>query len=480
MSKTYRPFEPDQLLLLPPSLADWLPESHPVFFLRDVLQTIDLTPIMSVYEEEERGYPPYHPKMMVGLLFYGYTHGIFSSRKLARHCVEDVAFRVLTANNQPDFRTISDFRKRHVPELEHLYAEILKLCEAAGIVEYGIIALDGTKFKANASKHKAMSYGRMKTDIKRLKREIEYLLKEAEKTDAREDREFGSDKRGDELPPELARREGRLAKIRAAKWALEEEARQEAAAEEAKNKSKAKAQSREPHSLPPPPPIKEVPRAKVPLEKDPKTGELHIAEKAQRNFTDPDSRIMPYQKTFLQGFNTELAVDSKYQVVVARTFTNAPNDDGQMPPLVSRLPRKPTVLLADAAYSKEEDLAFLESQQDIDAYVACGRDKHHRATPDGLPPPSPRGPLPAGLSRKERMQRKVRTKKGRELYALRKVIAEGAIGQIKQAMGFRSFSMRGEEKCDGELWFVLACHNLRRLFAACRERPARRRVLATS
>jgi transposase len=275
MGKTFRRFEPDQLFLLPPSLTDWLPEDHQVFFLRDVLDTIDLTPITSVYEEEERGYPPYHPKMMIGLLFYGYTNGIFSSRKLARHCLEDVSFRVLTANNQPDFRTISEFRRRHLDALEHLYVEILRLCEEAGIVKYGHISLDGTKIKANASKHKAMSYGWMKTDIKRLKREIARLLVDAEKTDAREDRKYGPDKRGDELPAELALRETRLTKLRAAKWALEEEARQEAQQEKAKKRNK----SKEPPTGPP--------MAKIKTEKGLTQDKPRVADSAQRNFTDP-------------------------------------------------------------------------------------------------------------------------------------------------------------------------------------------------
>ena len=225
MSKTYRPYEPDQMFLLPPSLIEWLPKDHLVFFVRDVLDKIDLSPILSVYEQEERGNPPYHPKVVTGILLYGYCNGITSSRKLAQRCQEDVAFRVLAANNGPDFRTISDFRKRHLEALQHLFVEILNLCQKAGLVKFGHLSLDGTKVKANASKHKAMSYGRMKQDISRLEQEIARLLKDADKTDRREDKKYGADKRGDELPEELARRETRLAKILEAKRALEEEAK---------------------------------------------------------------------------------------------------------------------------------------------------------------------------------------------------------------------------------------------------------------
>ena len=203
MAKTYRRYEPDQMFLMPPSLSDWLPASHMVYFIREILDTIDLAPITSVYENEERGYPPYNPTMMTGILLYGYCNGITSSRKLARHCEEDVAFRVLAANNQPDHRTISDFRKIHLSSLEHLFVQVLQLCRKAGLVKFGHISLDGTKIKANASKHKAMSYGRMNKDITRLKSEISALLHQAEETDTREDQQYGHDKRGDELPEEL-------------------------------------------------------------------------------------------------------------------------------------------------------------------------------------------------------------------------------------------------------------------------------------
>lgn len=455
MSKTYRPYEPEQMFLMPPSLVDWLPKEHLVFFVKEVLETIDLSPITEVYEREERGYPPYHPKMMTGVLLYGYCHGITSSRKLGRHCQEDVAFRVLAANNAPDHRTISDFRKRHLEALEHLFVEILSLCRKAGLVKFGHVSLDGTKIKANASKHKAMSYGRMKQDSERLKQEISRMLKEAEKVDRREDKKYGRDKRGDELPEELARRESRLAKIQEAKRALEEEAR--------KNN-----QDKDDH-----PKSSGGPMAKIKTEPDPKTGKEVVSDSAQRNFTDPDSRIMPYQKTFVQGYNVQLAVDKPHQIIVATDVSNTPTDDAQLPYMLTRLGKKPKLFSADAGYGAEKNLKHLKRKR-INAFVAVGREKH------GAPQDrAPRGRIPRGLTQRQRMARKLQTAKGKRTYALRKVIVEPVIGQIKQAIGFRQFSLRGHPKVRAEWFLVAAVHNLRKLFTACKENPKRRLLLAT-
>lgn len=454
MSKTYRPYEPDQMFLLPPSLIEWLPKDHLVFFVRDVLDKIDLSPIMSVYEQEERGFPPYHPKVMTGILLYGYCTGITSSRKLAQRCQEDVAFRVLAANNGPDFRTISDFRKRHLEALQHLFVEILNLCQKAGLVKFGHLSLDGTKVKANASKHKAMSYGRMKQDISRLEQEIAQLLKEADKTDRREDKKYGADKRGDELPEELARRETRLAKIIEAKRALEEEAK--------RNKD----DNDTPASGPP--------MAKVKSVKDGKSGKETPPDAAQRNFTDPDSRIMPYQKTFIQAYNAQVVVDSEHQIIVATDVTNSPKDDTQLKYMVTGLPRKPKVFTADAGYASKENIAYLKKRK-IDAYIACGREKH-----GVFNEPLPRGRIPDGLTMQQRMRRKVRTLKGRRLYARRKAIVEPVIGQIKHATGFRQFRLRGHPKVRAEWFLVSAGHNLKKLFRAILQEPDRRELaLAT-
>ena len=461
MSKTYRPYEPDQLFLMPPSLSEWLPADHMVYFVREVLDTIDLSPVSCVYEDEERGYPPYHPKVMTGIVLYGYCHGITSSRKLARHCQEDIAFRVLAANNQPDFRTISDFRKLHLRALEHLFVEVLRLCQKAGLVKFGHISLDGTKIKATASKHKAMSYGRMKQEIVHLEQEIAQLLHQAEETDTREDRQYGKDKRGDELPEELARRQTRLARIKEAKRALEQEAKEQAEGDE----------------KPKPTSDEELPMAKVKTERDPQTGKERIAAKAQRNFTDPDSRIMPYQKTFIQGYNAQIAVDGAHQIIVATDLTNSPTDDVLLPYMVAHLPKKPKVFTADAGYSRtDENIKYLRRKKSIDAYVAIGREKHNQSIESRTAGP-PRGRIPADLTIKERMKRKLSTKKGRRLYARRKCIAEPPIGQIKQVQGFRQFSLRGYVKARAEWFLVTATHNLRKLFKACNEKPKRRSLV---
>ena len=447
MSKKFRAYEPDQMLLLPPSLLEWLPKDHLVFFLRDVLETIDLGPITQVYEDELRGNPPYHPTMLTGVLLYGYSTGIFSSRKLEKHCVEDVAFRVLAANNTPDHRTISDFRKLHLEALKHIFTGVLHLCGKAGLVKFGHISLDGTKIKANASKHKAMSYGRMKKDIKRLEQEIAQLLDEADQTDEREDRLYGKDKRGDELPEELARRDTRLAKIREAKRALEAEARER----------------RDDEGAPP--------QAKIKSEKDPQTGKQRIADDAQRNFTDPESRIMPYQKTYVQAYNAQLAVDKEHQIIVATDLGNAVTDDLYLEHMLKQLPKRPDVFTADAGYGKEHCLKSVRRRH-INAYVAVGRERH--GPPDTA---SIRGRIPKGLTLVERMQRKLSTVKGRRMYASRKSITEPVIGQIKNVMGFRQFSLRGQNQARNEWYLVTAVHNLRKLFTACKADPRRRRLL---
>ena len=456
MSKTYRAYEPDQMFLLPPSLTEWLPKNHLVFFLREVLDEMNLTPISKVYEQEERGYPPYHPKVMTGILLYGYCQGITSSRKLARRCEEDVAFRVLAANNQPDHRTIGEFRKRHYEALHHLFVESLRLCREAGLVKFGHIALDGTKMKANASKHKAMSYGRMKQDITRLEHEIVHLLDQAEETDAREDELYGKDKRGDELPEELTRRETRLARIKEAKRALEEEAK--------KNDT---------NNPPTPPSACAMPMAKVKTEKDPATGAMRVADSSQRNFTDPESRIMPYQKTFVQGYTAQLAVDSAHQVIVATELSNYTKDDTTLPHMITLLPKKPSVLTADAGYATEENITYLKKKR-IDAYIAIGKEKH--GPPSDAPP---RGRIPQGLTIKERMARKLRTKKGKALYARRKTIVEPVIGQIKHVQGIRGFSLRGYHKSRAEWFLIAASHNLRKLFRAWVEQPEGGNLWAT-
>lgn len=446
MSKTYRPYEPDQILLLPPSLQDWLPARHLARFVSDIVETsLDLSAITSVYESEERGQPPYHPVMMVKVLIYAYCVGLPSSRKIARGVIEDVALRFLAANNAPNFRTIADFRKEHLPALKGLFVQVLRLCQKAGMVKLGHIALDGTKMKANASKHKAMSYERMNKEEARLAAEVDALLKQAAEIDEQEDAEYGRDKSGDELPEELAFREGRLKKIREAKEALEREAREEAEAK--KREAEAERENRDPRGR--------KPNAPDPTPKD----------KAQKNFTDPESRIMPSsgdKGSFVQGYNCQAAVDEKSQIIVAADVVQQTNDSKQAKPMFEQVKANvgalPCRASLDAGYFSDDNVRELEGMG-VEAFIPPQRQKHGQS-----PPSTPRGRMPKGLSTKDRMVRKLLTKRGKAIYAKRKGIVEPVFGQTKQGRGFRQFLLRGLAKVKGEWSLICTTHNLLKLW----------------
>jgi transposase len=427
MAKTFRPYDPDQLLLMPPALADWVPEDHLARFVSDVVDTLDLTAIEDAYIEE-RGYPPYHPQMMVKVLLYGYCTGVYSSRKLARQLTDSVAFRFLAAGNQPDFRTVSEFRRRHGAALAGLFQQVLRLCRRAGLVTLGQVAVDGTKIKANASKHKAMSYRRMQETEAALAAEVAALLRRAEAADQDEDARYGADQRGDELPAELARRESRLAKIREAKAALEAEAR-----------AQAQAAGKPPDAARP-------------------------SDTAQRNFTDPESKIQKTTDGFIQGYNAQVAVDATAQVIVAQHVTAASPDVEQLPPivqaLVQGLHRRPQVVLADAGYWSEANVVALHARG-IEPLIATGRRTHSDPGPV-----VPRGRPPAGLTVKERMARLLATLRGAALYARRKAIVEPPFGQIKHARGFRQFLRRGRRAVGEEWALICTSHNLLKLYGA--------------
>jgi transposase len=429
MGKTYRTYLPEQDLLLPPSLSDWLPEDHLAYFVSDVVEQLDLSAIESVYEEEERGQPPYHPRMMTKILIYGYCVGVFSSRRIQKKLSEDVGFRVLAAGNEPDFRTISDFRKLHLEGLQGLFDQVLQIALQAGTMKLGRVVLDGSKVKANASKHKAMSYGRMREEEKRLKEEVKRILKQAEATDAEEDTRYGRDRAGDELPAELARRETRLKRIQEAKRALEERAK-----EEAKSKGK--------------PEEKATPKAKM-----------------QYNFTDPESRIMPGADGFVQAYNAQIAVEPDFQLIVGQNVTQATNDKQQLVPAVEAIKeqagQKPQEVLTDSGYCSEANLKYLEKKK-IEGFVATDRESYRDREE-----PGPRGPLPQGATRVDHMRRKLQTKMGAAIYSRRKTIVEPVFGQIKQARGFRQFLLRGLEKVQGEWAMICLTHNILKLHRLC-------------
>jgi len=443
MSKTYRPWNPNQQYLLPPSVQDWLPENELVYFLLDTVNELDISAITQKYEQEKRGFPPYHPRMMVALLIYAYCRGIFSSRKIMQACQERLTFKVIVGEDIPDFRTISDFRKLHLKELQQLFVQVLQLCQEAGLVKLGHIALDGTKIKANASRHKAMSYGRMLTEQKRLKEEIKQLLEKAEAIDEQEDNKYGPDRRGDELPEELARRESRLKRIQKAKKALEAKAK--AAAQQArrereqgfKNDDKPKC-GRKRRA------ISEVP-----------------ADNKQYNFTDPESSIMKANnRGWDQCGNAQAAVDSKKQIIVACDVSNESNDKQQFEPMLEEAQdnvgreRNIKSASADSGYYSESNVEYGQDKK-IDVYIATGKIKHNAPVVK-----APRGRIQKNLTVKEKMARKLRTKKGRETYSKRKSIVEPVFGQIKRARGFVQFSLRGLEKMRGEWALVCLTHNV--------------------
>jgi transposase len=429
MAKTFRTYLPEQNLLLPASLREWLPDDHLSYFVSDVVDQLDLSAIESVYEEEDRGQPPYHPRMMTKILLYGYCVGVFSSRKIQKRLVEDVAFRVLAAGNQPDFRTIADFRKLHLKALGELFQQMLRLTLETGTMKLGRVALDGSKVKGNASKHKTMSYGRTKETEKRLREEVRKLLNQAEAADKEEDSRYGRDRRDDELSEELQRRETRIARIREAKQALEERAR-----EQAKSEGK-------------------------------DAEEAQPTKKAQYNFTDPESRILKGPDGFVQGYNTQIGVEPVFQLIVGQRVTQAANDKQQMVPLIEAIEeqsgQKPEGVLADNGYCSDENLKYLARKR-MEGFVATGKQKHGERRE-----PCKRGPLPREASRVERMARKLETKVGAAVYATRKFIVEPVFGQIKQARGFRQFLLRGIEKVQGEWALICMTHNILKFHKIC-------------
>jgi len=442
MSKTFRDWSLDQALLLPPSVHDFVPAGHlSRFVVALVTEELDLSTILASYKGE-KGQPPYHPAMMVALLLYAYAVGIYSSRRIAKACIERVDFMAIVALDAPDFRTTSEFRRRHLVALSALFVQVLKLCEQAGLVKLGHVALDGTKINANASKHKAMSYERMKKREPELQAEVDGWLKAAQAADAAEDAAFGVDRRGDEMPDWVADKQARLAKIRQAKAELEAEAKAKAAAEQAAREKKDGDKLR--------PGRKAVPPSDVP------------EPKAQRNFTDPDSRILKTKDGYIQGYNAQAAVDAQEQIIVAHTLSNNGNDQAQLAPLLdatkANLGRNPDEASADAGYCSAANLRTLIRRR-IKGYIATGRQKHGTKSATGKRSVKP-GSLLARMN--------IRLKRGghRSRYRLRKQVVEPVFGQIKQARGFRQFLLRGIDKVKAEWAMICTAHNLRKLALA--------------
>ena len=438
MSKTFRAWDVDQAWLLPPSVRELVPADDPAHMVRDLVRNeLDLSTILGTYSEE-RGYPPYHPTMMTALLLFSYTQGVYSSRKIARACHRRLDFMAVTAMQKPDFRTVSDFRKRHLVALGELFQQVLRLCARAGMVQLGHVALDGTKLDANASKRKAMSYEHMKKKEKELAETVAGWFAKAEAADAAEDDEFGVDKRGDEMPDWMQDKQKRLEKIRAAKAELEAEAKAQIAAEKAKKDD-------------------DDPRKPRGGKKRPKeNGEPH--DKAQLNFTDRDSRIMKGPKGYMQAYNCQIAVDAAHQVIVAQSLGNQQNDTNELIPLVRQirrnLGRQAREISADSGYLSEGNLAALD-QRRIRSYIALGRKRHDEQSPSGHR--KLLGP------RTRAMGRKLAQAGHRSRYRLRKYVVEPVFGQIKEARGFRRFLLRGLKKVPHEWALICTAHNLAKL-----------------
>ena len=446
MSKTFRAWDVDQPLLLPPSVQELVPPGHVAHFVRDtVREALDLRAIVGDYPQQ-RGYPPYHPVMMTALLLYAYCQGIYSSRRIARACQQRVDFMAVTAMQRPDFRTISDFRKRHLKALGSLFGQVLALCAQAGLVKLGHVALDGTKIHANASKHKAMSYGRMKKLEPELAAEVARWLAEAEATDAAEDEALGPQQRGDEMPQWAADKQKRLAKIRAAMAALEAEAAQQAPAAAEQEKPSNPDQAAQKGGGGPSQPAPQSP-----------------PDKAQRNFTDPDSRIMKDSHGLQQAYNAQAAVDADSQVIVAEGLTNAANDRQQVVPMVAEIQkntgRQARELSADSGYCSEGNLEQLQ-RHGIRGYIATGRQKHGQASATA-------NDANQGGTRVQAMTTRLKRGGHRSRYRLRKQTVEPVFGQIKGARGFRQFLLRGLAKVSGEWRLICTAHNLLKLATTC-------------
>ena len=434
MATRFRPYHPDQGLLLPPDLRDWLPAGHLVHHVGDLVDGLDLTAFYARYEGDGRRQSPYEPRMMLKVLIYGYATGVVSSRGLARKLQEDVAFRVLAAENFPSHRTLCEFRRRHLGDFKRMFVQVVRLAAETGVANFGKLSIDGTKVRANASKRKAMSYSRMRAEEKRLQGEIEALLDRAQVVDAAEDARFGEDIRGDELPEELRRREDRLAAIWAAKARLEARQRE---ADDARGRK---------------PGQKRNPKGGRPYQRE--YGEPD--GKAQDNFTDPQSRIMQTSADgFQQCYNAQLAVAGENQLIVAVAVSSNASDQGRLTPLVEAVEsthgRRPETVLADAGYCHEAELDKLETLG-VDACVALGREGRRALEVDAEKHPA-----------KARMAKKLATEAGRARYAERKWLSEAPIGWIKEALGFRRFSVRGLNKVRGEWDLVCLALNVKRM-----------------
>jgi transposase len=456
MGKTFRPYDMSQLLLLPPDMRQWLPDDHLALYVSDIVEQLDLSAILKAYEEgDARGRPPYHPRMMVKLLIYGYCVGKMSSRKLEQATYDDVGFRVLAGNQQPDHASIAEFRKRHLPELAKLFVQVLQLCQRAGLIKLGHVSIDGTKIKANASKYQSMTYAGLTEAEQKLAAAVAQLLAEAEGVDEAEDELYGTGKRGDELPEELRESKSRLARIRELKADLEREAREAAEKQAAEAKEKNDKRLRE---------AKESgKRVTGRLARIVNPAQATPAPKARRNFTDIESRMMKdhASKTFVQGYNAQLGVDAQSQIIVAATVVQAGNDQEQLLPVLlsvkQNLGQLPASVSADAGYFSTAAVTA-EEIKTVAVHV----------------PPNQRepqaweyeAPLRETATVQERMWHKLKSKEGAAIYRQRKAIVEPVFAYLKHVRGFRQFLLRGQARVEAEWLLMCLTHNVLKMFRA--------------
>ena len=447
MAYNFLPCDRNQAYLLPPSLTDWLPQDHLAWFILDAVEQINLSQFYKKYRTDGVGNSAFHPSMMVALLIYSYCTGERSSRKIEKHCQTDVAYKVVTANQHPDHSTISRFRKDNQSHLKKLFLEILRLCAEAGLVKLGKVSLDGTKVKANAS----LSANRT---LKHLEQEIDKMLSEADAKDAEEDKAYGADKRGDELPEDMRDRNSRINRLKACKERLEHQKA------EAEKQQQDKIDERK---------AKEESTGKKPLGRKPKSPEEVGNKDAKANVTDPDSRIMKTRKGYVQGLNAQ-AVTTEEQIIVAEDVTQEENDKQQLHPMLEQaeenrqaveIEEEIGVALADAGYCSEDNFTK-NPAGDIELLVATQKDHKHRKALKEQPPPEE--PIPDNLSPTELMERKLLTERGRRLYKIRGQTVEPVFGQIKDVRGFDRFMQRGIEACRGEWSLICATHNLLKLW----------------
>lgn len=482
--KTYRPYTPTQAYLLPPSPSEWLPSDHLAYFILDLVAELDLNAIEETLQAKDaRGERPYSPRMMTALLLYGYAVGVFSSRRIERATYEDVGFRILAGNEHPHFTTVNEFRARHRVALAGLFVQVLRECQSAGLIKLGHVAIDGTKLKANASKHKAMSYERMNKDEARLAQEVERLLTQADATDAAEDAVYGKGEQPSDLPAELRRREDRLARIREVRAALKAEAAKARATELRDQAQDLRRKAADPSTSsrdqrgfktlaakrddeaknlddddePPP----SGPDSDLPLHHPPTTKDGAPTPKAQRNFTDPDSRIMMRDGSVLQGYNAQVAVDEHAQIIVAAALSNQAPDTRYFRPLLGRIIDNcgavPERLTADAGYFSAENVRAAE-EMGTEPFISVGKHGNDGTSQDLRPC--------YNTPNRRSMKALLDSARGHAAYARRKATVEPVFGQIRECRRFRQLSFRGLLKNRCEWLFVCLTHNVLKLFRA--------------